>query len=185
MALTETGTRPGSSAGETGPRDGISFREAGIKLGISDKTLRARIREGTVEGWTVEGKRGLEWRVRLPDAEETTLQGDRASRSEGRDAEALSLHGDRDGEREGRDEGRDEGREGDRALLERQAAEIAFLREQLTARTTAEEQLRVLLMQLERTNAELAASLCVKALPPAAEPPPPRVRWFWPWRRRA
>lgn len=195
--MTTTVISPGSSEGspasntgetgkETGLKDGISFREAGIKLGISDKTLRARIREGAVEGWTVEGKRGLEWRVRLPDAEEHVRQDDHAPVSEGRDIDAHVQHGGRDEARPPEREGRDRDRDGYRDQLERQAAEITFLREQLSARTTAEEQLRVLLMQLERTNAELAASLCQKALPPAVEvgeTPKAKVRWYWPWRR--
>ncbi len=68
-----------------------------------------------------------------------------------------------------------------RAQLERRTEEAAH-------QAVAEEQLRVLLMQMERTNAELAGVLVQKALPPAlseAVPETPsRVRWWWPWRGR-
>jgi hypothetical protein len=59
-----------------------------------------------------------------------------------------------------------------RAQIDRRAEEAAMQAE-------AERELRLMMMQLERTNAELAASLCVKALPPAPDPEPPRrVRWW-------
>jgi hypothetical protein len=55
------------------------------------------------------------------------------------------------------------------AQLDRRAEEAARQAE-------ADRELRVMLMQLERTNAELAASLCAKALPA------PRVRrWQRVW----
>jgi len=64
-----------------------------------------------------------------------------------------------------------------RAQLDRRAEEAA-------RQAAAEEQLRVMLMQLERTNAELAASLCQRALPPATEnvidndSAPKKIRWW-------
>jgi DNA-binding transcriptional MerR regulator len=81
------------------------------------------------------------------------------------------------------------------ALLEsevqRQAEEIQHLRAQIDLRSheiqqerTAGEQLRVMLMKLEATNAELAGALVVKALPPAPESVQPvkRAKWWQLWR---
>jgi hypothetical protein len=63
-----------------------------------------------------------------------------------------------------------------RAQLERRDEEI-------NRRAIAEEQLRVMLMKLEATNAELAGALVVKALPPAPEVEPPRrAKWWQLWR---
>jgi hypothetical protein len=72
-------------------------------------------------------------------------------------------------------------------------SEVSHLRAQLDIRAEeaarqaeAERELRVMLIQLDRIIAELAASLCVNALPPALDPEPPRrVRWWNPatWRR--
>jgi hypothetical protein len=62
---------------------------------------------------------------------------------------------------------------------------VDYLRAQLDHRTEelqrhaiAEEQLRVMLMKLEATNAELAGALVQKALPPAPEEAPRRARWW-------
>jgi hypothetical protein len=78
-------------------------------------------------------------------------------------------------------------------LVSSQAAEIQQLRAQLDHRTEelqrhaiAEEQLRVMLMRVQATNAELAGALVQKALPPAPEmeAPPRQTRWWTLWGRR-
>jgi DNA-binding transcriptional MerR regulator len=61
-----------------------------------------------------------------------------------------------------------------RAQLERRDEEI-------NRRAIAEEQLRVMLMKLEATNAELAGALVQKALPPAPEPVR-KARWWQLWK---
>jgi hypothetical protein len=72
--------------------------------------------------------------------------------------------------------------------------QVGTLEEQLESRTEelrrrdqAEEQLRVMLVRLEQTNAQLAGALIQKALPPAVEVKemPRRVRWWWPFGRRS
>jgi excisionase family DNA binding protein len=79
------------------------------------------------------------------------------------------------------------------AMLEserdRLVTDMDHLRAQLEVRTheiqqerTAGEQLRVMLMKLEATNAELAGALVVKALPPAPEETPRRTRWWQLWK---
>lgn len=67
-------------------------------------------------------------------------------------------------------------------------SEVQFLRDQLNLRSHAEQELRVMLARLERTNSELAGALVQKALPPAGEigstmEPIRKVRWWWPWAR--
>jgi hypothetical protein len=61
-----------------------------------------------------------------------------------------------------------------RAQLERRDEEI-------NRRAIAEEQLRVMLMKLDATNAELAGALVQKALPPAPEPVR-KARWWQLWK---
>jgi excisionase family DNA binding protein len=76
-------------------------------------------------------------------------------------------------------------RERDLALreLEFVKAQLERRAEEAQRQATAEEQLRVMLMQLERTNAELAGALLQKALPPHEEPPARRLKWWQLWRR--
>jgi hypothetical protein len=57
-----------------------------------------------------------------------------------------------------------------RATVERQA-------DRITRQSIAEEQLRVMLMKLEATNAGLARALVQKALPPAPEEKRRTQRW--------
>jgi excisionase family DNA binding protein len=79
-------------------------------------------------------------------------------------------------------------RERDQALRE-----VGHLRAQLDQRAEeaqrhaiAEEQLRVMLMKLEATNAQMTGALVQKALPPAPEPEAARrrLRWWALWSRR-
>jgi hypothetical protein len=67
---------------------------------------------------------------------------------------------------------------------DRLVTDVEYLRAQLDARTAAEEQLRVMMARMEQTNSQLAAVLAPRALPPGPEPAG-RVRWFWPFGRRA
>ena len=104
--MTDGGTGSVSRGGEAGnspvlrPEEGgITFREAGLRLGISEKTLRARIKAGEIHAWQVEGKRGKEWRVRLPEV-----------REEGREPEGEGRDLSRSPHPEGREQGRDEAR---------------------------------------------------------------------------
>jgi hypothetical protein len=162
---------PAEHGPEAGPEDGVSFREACLKLGLGDKALRARIREGAITAWTVEGKRGLEWRVRLP--------GDPEGRPQAPPQGSAPVEEARPQAPPPAEEARPPGSAADPDRLTQALAEVEFLREEVKARRTAEEQLRVMLMQLERTNAELAGALCQKALPPAPEPEPPqKIRWW-------
>lgn len=72
---------------------GITFREAALRLNVSEKTLRARIKAGEVHAWQIEGKRGPEWRVRLPEGRE----GEGEGREEGREPPAGGRDLGRDG----------------------------------------------------------------------------------------
>lgn len=82
-----------------------------------------------------------------------------------------------------------DGRHGDdlRELVTHQSGEIAFLRQQLEARTQAEAELRRLLLVSQQA---LAAAIERPMLPLAHQSVQPvdtrsRLRWFWPFRRRA
>ena len=48
---------------DTKKRGSWTIKEAASLLGVSEKTVRRRIRAGTVEAREVRGKRGVEWRV--------------------------------------------------------------------------------------------------------------------------
>jgi hypothetical protein len=73
---------------------------------------------------------------------------------------------------------------------DRLIGDVHYLRAQLDQRAEeaqrhaiAEEQLRVMLMKLEATNAQMTGALVQKALPPAPEPEASRRRLRW-WARR-
>lgn len=79
-------------------------------------------------------------------------------------------------------------RERDQALREvdHLRAQLEVRTEELRRRDQAEEQLRVMLVRLEQTNAQLSSALVQKALPPHVdtEPETPKkVRWWALWRR--
>lgn len=64
--------------------------------------------------------------------------------------------------------------------------QVSHLHSQLDARTEAEQQLRAMMMHLERTNAQLTDALLTKALPAHNDVDPPRrVRWWALWGRRS
>ena len=60
---------PDSPGGES-PGEGLTVREAALRSGMTEKMIRVRIRNGTIDSWKVQGKFGPEWRVRLPEGEE-------------------------------------------------------------------------------------------------------------------
>jgi hypothetical protein len=207
MSTTELLIIPSSTTAKTGndvgnrsaatPRGGISFREAALRLQISEKTLRARIRSGEVDGWTVEGKRGLEWRVHLPEG--------RAGLPEGREDGRDDAHGERDLVRDlDRDlpvlQARLDGallaarlhadrrrhvehqaqrdRDEARGQQDRLHAEVEFLRQQLQQRADAERELRLLLASTQQAIQAITARPALEA-----NTPPTRTAWWKLWKR--
>ncbi|MBW3622333.1 MAG: hypothetical protein KY468_02870 [Armatimonadetes bacterium] len=60
----------GQVPSDTGsPEEGLTVREAAERTGMTEKMIRVRIRNGSIESWKVQGKFGPEWRVRLPESE--------------------------------------------------------------------------------------------------------------------
>jgi|GEM_PF-1460495 len=57
---------PGTTEGyQVGPTDGIPVKEAAKILGLSMKTIKDRLRKGTLSGYKVQEKFGAKWMVQL------------------------------------------------------------------------------------------------------------------------
>lgn len=169
---------PSQSVSE--PGQWMSVGEAAAACAVSERTLWRWIRDGVVE--SRQEKRGQQSTrlvnpESLPDAvsqsvsEPVSAPGTGCPDTAGHDAVGQGLNG----------PGQEVSLHAARAeLLER---EVLFLRDQLEARTTAEAELRRLLLVTQQMANMLAAQLEQKALPAPDLVTPRRVRWWWPWRR--
>jgi hypothetical protein len=93
---------------------------------------------------------------------------------------AVRLHAQRRHEERERHQGELARREEELARLE---GELAFLRERMIKAEEAERELRLLLAQQTRTSYQATQALQALTEKPAL-PPPARVRWWLPWKRR-
>jgi hypothetical protein len=191
-----TGQTSGGVSGETtartigrpsgltsGGEEWIAAAEAARRLHVSLRTMRRWIASGRVMG-RIEGEPGHETRfVRadtLPplsgeviDTQPGRTDGRCDVRADDRPGPGPDIRGDVRGDRPDTC-----------PCCQIRAEEVQHLRAQIDLRSHAEAELRVMLVRLERTNAELAGALVQKALPPAVEvkETPRRVRW-WSWWR--
>lgn len=65
-------TPPSNTPPQETHGEGLTVREAAQRSGMTEKMIRVRIRNGSIESWKVQGKFGPEWRVRLPEEDATT-----------------------------------------------------------------------------------------------------------------
>jgi hypothetical protein len=165
----------------------VSVAEAADVSGVSERTIWRWCRDGVVE--SRQEKRGQQ-STRLVNAESLPegVSEDVRANDRGRPDMAevgvgcQGLNGARHMLSESA-AGAQHAAPADQSLVTSLQADVAFLRDQLQQRSHAEQELRVMLARLERTNADLAGALVQKALPPAMEVTPRRVRW-WSWWRR-
>lgn len=206
-AVSSNGSNRSDRTDPLDQTDRLRLAEAAVFLGVSVTTVKRYISEGRLSYVQERGPTGHKLH-RIPKAELARLRNeepdgpidptgpsgptgrmgpmgpssptDRIDRSDRTDrmASVQFVERERDLLREERD---------------RLIGDVHYLRAQLDQRAEeaqrhaiAEEQLRVMLMKLEATNAQMTGALVQKALPPAPEPEPSRrrLRWWALWARR-
>jgi hypothetical protein len=177
--------------------DRLRLAEAAVFLGVSVTTVKRYVSEGRLSYLQERGPTGHKLHL-IPKADLARLRAeelasptdptgpmgptgptepssstDRMDRSD-RTSSVRVIERERDLLREERD---------------RLIGDVQYLRAQLEQRAeevqrhaVAEEQLRVMLMKLEATNAEMTGALVQKALPPAEAEAPKKTRWWQLWR---
>lgn len=203
----------GSTAAAEQQQAGYLVSEAAELLEIPERTLRAWIRQGKVPVLApTEGSRGVRLSERtveeLRQVKPVTWDGERFLRQSGGNPAAGEQHGSSMPAEQQPSGGNAAERQDELAALpaarfyedllagverERDQAlrEVEHLRAQLDQRAeevqrhaVAEEQLRVMLMKLEATNAAMTGALVQKALPAPEEATPRRkLRWWALWNR--
>jgi hypothetical protein len=157
-----------------GTGEQVDLLEAAHRLGIGVDAVRKRLTRGSLRGEKVDGH----WFVWLPDVSGNVRNFPDAERSIP------------DNVRTSVQPGVDELLAVERRRANDLAEQVGTLTRQLEARTTAEQELRVLLLRQSEQLARLlpAPHEAEPATPAVDEPAPPAsgtpgLRWRWPWQR--